>query len=193
VLLEYLQKIIDYFNGKGEPDRKMVEQYTEILENCFKNNIISRVNLDLLVTKKIKESKIRSSEPITKFLESYSNSNIDNEVSETMKEAMKKGVKVRMYKVDGSNSALVLYFTPDLLELNCVVALGEPVKNKWKLPINEIVSIQPFADETSYKDSVFYLSSGIFSKAPPFEQCLSVLGKEKKNFHICFESTTQLK
>lgn len=49
---------------------------------------------------------------------------------------MKKGIKVKMYKIDGSYSPLLLYFTPDLLELNCVVSIGEPVKSKWKLPIN---------------------------------------------------------
>jgi hypothetical protein len=37
---------------------------------------------------------------------------------------MKKGIKVKMYKIDGSNSTLILHFTPDLMEINCVLALG---------------------------------------------------------------------
>lgn len=30
-----------------------------------------------------------------------------------MKQNMKRGIKVKMYKTDGSNSILVLYFTTD--------------------------------------------------------------------------------
>jgi hypothetical protein len=58
-----------------------------------------------------------------------------------MKDIMKKGIKVKMYKADSSNSTLTIYFTPDLMEINCVTSMGSPVKNKWKLPISEIIKI----------------------------------------------------
>lgn len=81
---------------------------------------------------------------------------------------MIKGIKVKMYKSDGSNSSLILFFTPDLLELNCVIAIGEPVKSKWRLSLKEITGIEEYRTEITYKKSVFYLSGGIFSKPPPF-------------------------
>lgn len=57
---------------------------------------------------------------------------------------MKKGIRVRMYKADSSNSVLYLFFTDDLFELNCVIAKGEPIKPKWKLPLTEIFDIQRY-------------------------------------------------
>lgn len=57
---------------------------------------------------------------------------------------MRKGIKVKMYKIDGSNSSLILFFTSDLLELNCVVSLGEPVKAKWRLPLSQINGVEEF-------------------------------------------------
>lgn len=104
---------------------------------------------------------------------------------------MKSGVRVKMYKTDGSNSSLLLYFTDDLLELHCVTSLGEEVKNKWKLSMIEIIKIEEYKDETAYKNSVFYLSEGIFTKAPPFENCLTLVGKSK-NFHINFETISSM-
>jgi hypothetical protein len=68
-----------------------------------------------------------------------------------MKEVMKKGIKVKMYKADNSNSTLLLYFTGDLLEINCVSSMGSPVKKKWKLPISEITKIEIYDDEKIYK------------------------------------------
>lgn len=41
-----------------------------------------------------------------------------------MKATMKKGIKVKMYKANSSNSVLILFFTDDLFELNCVIAMG---------------------------------------------------------------------
>ena len=82
-----------------------------------------------------------------------------------------------MYKFDGSNSSLILFFTPDLLELNCVASIGEPVKTKWRLPLKEITQIEEYSSEALYKKSVFYLSEGIFTKPPPMENCLTLQGK----------------
>ena len=48
------------------------------------------------------------------------------------------GVKVRMYKTDGSTSDLFLMFTKDLLELYCVTAPLKEVKSKWRLAIKDI-------------------------------------------------------
>jgi hypothetical protein len=64
---------------------------------------------------------------------------------------MKNGVKVMMYKNNGTHSTLILYFTADLLELNCVIALGEPVKNKWKLTLSEIAKIEGYNSKEKYK------------------------------------------
>jgi hypothetical protein len=37
---------------------------------------------------------------------------------------MKTGIKVRLYKSDGSNSQLLLFITDDLFEIHCVANLG---------------------------------------------------------------------
>jgi hypothetical protein len=84
------------------------------------------------------------------FLESYRSVKIDHELTESMKELMRKGSKAKMYKTNGSNSHLNLYFTPDCLELNCVLNPGDPVKNKWKLPVSEISAIQLYDTETAF-------------------------------------------
>ena len=51
---------------------------------------------------------------------------------------MREGVKVKMYKVDGSTSELILFFTQDFMELNCVASKDQAVKPKWKLPLKDI-------------------------------------------------------
>jgi hypothetical protein len=45
-----------------------------------------------------------------------------------------------MYKVDGSVSELIIFISSDCLELNCGITLSEVVKQKWRLPLNEIVN-----------------------------------------------------
>jgi hypothetical protein len=36
-----------------------------------------------------------------------------------MKNIMTNGIRVKLYKPDGSNSNLLLFFTDDLFEINC--------------------------------------------------------------------------
>lgn len=112
-------------------------------------------------------------------------------LSPESKAAMLQGIKVRMHKADGSNSMLMMFFTPDFLEINCATTLQQPVKNKWKLAVTEINKIVHYHDEKQFKESVFFLAEGIFSKAPNMELCLSVISK-KNAFHIQFESRSQL-
>ena len=46
-----------------------------------------------------------------------------------------------MYKVDGSISSLVLFFTKDFLEVNCAVDRQSEVKQKWRITIHEVIEI----------------------------------------------------
>lgn len=59
-------------------------------------------------------------------------------MNEKEKIRMREGVKVKMYKVDGSTSELILFFTQDFMELNCVASKDQAVKPKWKLPLKDI-------------------------------------------------------
>jgi hypothetical protein len=74
-----------------------------------------------------------------------------------------------MYKADGSMSELVIFISSDCLELNCGVTLSEVVKQKWRLPLNEITKMLEYDSQTSneFKNSYFEKNSGFFSKAPP--------------------------
>lgn len=56
-------------------------------------------------------------------------------------ENLRQGKKVKMYKTDGSISELLIFISSDCLELNCGLALSEVVKQKWRLPINEITKV----------------------------------------------------
>jgi hypothetical protein len=49
---------------------------------------------------------------------------------------MKTGIKVKMYKPDGSNSNLLFFFSVDLFEIHCASSTTEVVKGKWKMPLN---------------------------------------------------------
>ena len=63
------------------------------------------------------------------------------------------------------------------------------MKQKWRLPLNEINKVVLFSGQESadYLSSLFEKNSGFFSKTPPFEQCVTLEGKNN-DFHICFES-----
>jgi hypothetical protein len=40
-----------------------------------------------------------------------------------MKNIMRNGIHVKLYKPDGSNSSLLLFFTDDLFEIHCANSL----------------------------------------------------------------------
>lgn len=54
-----------------------------------------------------------------------------------------------MYKADGSVSELFIYISSDCLELNCGVTLSEVVKQKWRLPLNEITKTIEYSSQIS--------------------------------------------
>jgi hypothetical protein len=56
-------------------------------------------------------------------------------INEESKVAMCKGIKAKLFKTDGSISELIVFFTEDFMEINCVLEKGQPVKGKWRLPL----------------------------------------------------------
>ena len=104
---------------------------------------------------------------------------------------MKEGVKVKMYKVDGSVSELLLFFTDDFMELNCATAKGQTVKNKWKLHLKDLYEIETYStNDALFQKTVFGESEGLFSKAPAPEVCISLMGKVN-SFYVCFENKNE--
>jgi len=79
-----------------------------------------------------------------------------------------------------------------LLELNCAQKLNEVVKQKWRLPLNEIKKIITYQgqDSVEFQASLFEKNSGFFSKAPNFDCCVSIQGKNI-DFHPCFNSKVE--
>ena len=63
--------------------------------------------------------------------------------------SLRTGKRVRMYKVDGSISELMLFISTDGLEINCALAVTEVVKQKWRLPINEVTRVVEYPNQES--------------------------------------------
>ena len=71
----------------------------------------------------------------SKAYNNLKNSSNETELEPADKAEMQKGVPVKMHKIVGSISALLLFFTKDFMEINCATDLTEPVKQKWRMAV----------------------------------------------------------
>ena len=75
------------------------------------------------------------------------------------------------------------------MEVNCGLRLSEVVKQKWRLPLNEVERVVTYEsqDHPDFLASLFEKNSGFFSKTPGYSQCLLLMGRSN-SLHVCFES-----
>jgi hypothetical protein len=164
---------------------KLDQEYSTLISNLIIGEIIQDSEVDEVIAA-AEKADLTISKNVRENISKGSKENKSARLDKASKN-MWNGKKVKMYKTDGSVSELLIFISSDLLELNCGLRLSEVVKQKWRLPLNEITKVLTYQSQESpeFMASVFEKNSGFFSKAPSFDCCLTLTGRNN-DFYICF-------
>ena len=72
------------------------------------------------------------------------------ELSQSVRDFLTKGVLCSLYKTDGSVSRLNVVVTKSLNEINCLHEGSNTVKPKWRMPINDIKELVSYNDASKF-------------------------------------------